>query len=799
MRRNFVWSLVAFAALFALGNTAAAQPEGSCKDSPWQGGVAYPAHWNGAALPLDVMREYLDMKWPQRAIEAADPFPAREMIAAIAALKDRTPPKGELLSFEMYVPPGGPQPPYEYTYDEAAGHYRARNFAEAMPLFDAIVSDKRSPYRAAAAYSAARAALMRGRYEDGIGRLDRLIDDPQLVEFRAAALKLVGTLQYQHGSAPLIAARFAQIAYLVSASPQMVCRYPALVPVIAEARDDLAWLESQKSPDPREATRDPPISYVMDSLAPSMPYVDLLRVTGSPTPYDHDFGWADDLSFIAPPESRLRGHIQRMRDRPNEGAYDSSPVSARAKELTAHARARWKATRNVLWAFALAGRSADVADVAIVREALASLATKPATPEQRLSNLFLRRHLTAQGARILLMAGHADQAIALLREQLTTIKHIKDIEFPGWYRGSDTGRWSTSFVLNGGVRWLLQRRDLAGARKWAKDAAAVLDADSNLFGLKLRPDVQLEVLLAVSPAELVTATLAEGRTSYGGGEALFAVADLLPAKTLVNMSAEPRVARDIRRALLAAGWTRLHLLGRDDEARALLPRVRELFPELAGDIDDIANAWFSFTRDHAITRMLLRAPGFLPRSRWFKPGRLQQGIFAIDGQNPSDGNWWCPLDLSLLKTEMLFEYYAHPLRTPSLHVGRYGSYTSLPQSNRAAAVAQADQLIAWHPLFKAMDNPELEALSRIESGPKLLSERAVAWASWSNWLTWVSGFDKHLPETLHLAVRSTRYGCRRNGPHGTYSRTAFEYLHDHYPSSEWTKKTPFWFDKQRRF
>ncbi|MEQ1867839.1 MAG: hypothetical protein ABL996_24735, partial [Micropepsaceae bacterium] len=188
---------------------------------------------------------------------------------------------------------------------------------------------------------------------------------------------------------------------------------------------------------------------------------------------------------------------------------------------------------------------------------------------------------------------------------------------------------------------------------------------------------------------------------------------------------------------------------------------------------------------------------FLPRARWFKRGWLQQGIFAVDGQNPSDGNWWCPLDTSAIKTEMLFGFYADPLRAPRAQGFWFGSYYSLPKSDRTTGVAQADQLIAWHPLLRLIDKSELEALSHVQSGPKILSERAVAWASWSNWLTWASGLDKDLPETLHLAVRATRFGCRRSGAHGAYSRAAFEYLHDHYPSSDWTKKTPFWFNEQK--
>jgi hypothetical protein len=45
---------------------------------------------------------------------------------------------------------------------------------------------------------------------------------------------------------------------------------------------------------------------------------------------------------------------------------------------------------------------------------------------------------------------------------------------------------------------------------------------------------------------------------------------------------------------------------------------------------------------------------------------------------------------------------------------------------------------------------------------------------------------------LHYFVRATRYGCvdKSIGPN---SKRAFDLLHNKYPNSEWTKKTPYWF------
>jgi hypothetical protein len=799
MSGRLVSVLAVAAAVFGVSaSLAAAQEQKSCDAaatlaSPYDG-----QYWSGANLPFTTLREHLDLRWSQRAIETADLFPAREMIEAAAALAGEPPPDASAFRlFETYVSPGGDEQPYATAYVEAAVDYRQGSFARAIPAFDAVVADRKSPYRAAAAYSAARAALLLGRTEDGIKRLDRLIDDPHLAEFRSAALKLVGTLHYQYRTAPLLAARFAQIKYLLSVPPILICRYPFLAPLVKEAQDDLAWLQTQKSEDPRAATDGPPVTPVMDVLGRTSPFVDVLRVLWAPTPYALDYGWLDDFSFVDWKDSRLR---TKLLYREKYANYDPAPVMMRAKDLTAHARTRWRETKNVLWAYALARRTADVADVEILKQAIAALGETPPTAEARSSNLLLRRSLTAQATRVLLMAGRTDDAIALLETQIETITRLRQISYRGWYGNDNPPVWATSFVLNGGIRLFLQRRDLKAANDWAARASKVLDYDSPYYGLKVQPAVQLKVLLAASPKELASAVAEDGRLSWGGAESLLAVADLLPADAMVEMAQGPNVPPDVRRALLAAGWTRTYLLGREDKALALLPQVRTLFPELKGDVDDIAGASFEFSRKHAITRMLLRAPGFHPRARWLHRARgTKADIFSVATGNPSDGNWWCPLDTALLKADMGLDYIAKPLNNSPVSMAWYDSYFARPPEDRARLVAFADEFIAWHPLFKLIDEEELDALSRIDSGPKMLTEQTVAWAEWSNVITWALGFDEALPETLHLAVRSTRYGCRRNGPHGAYSRAAFNYLHDRYPSSEWTRKTPYWFDAVRPY
>jgi hypothetical protein len=52
--------------------------------------------------------------------------------------------------------------------------------------------------------------------------------------------------------------------------------------------------------------------------------------------------------------------------------------------------------------------------------------------------------------------------------------------------------------------------------------------------------------------------------------------------------------------------------------------------------------------------------------------------------------------------------------------------------------------------------------------------------------------DARVPQALHLVVRATRYGCT-NEETSRLSKAAFEFLHEHYPQSEWAGRTKYYY------
>jgi len=87
---------------------------------------------------------------------------------------------------------------------------------------------------------------------------------------------------------------------------------------------------------------------------------------------------------------------------------------------------------------------------------------------------------------------------------------------------------------------------------------------------------------------------------------------------------------------------------------------------------------------------------------------------------------------------------------------------------------------------RSVARKEWEALMKLDAAPSWMASQVLDWAK-------AHPEDPRIPEALHLAVRATRYGCDDQHT-ASYSKAAFELLHRRYPKSEWTRKTPFWFE-----
>lgn len=86
---------------------------------------------------------------------------------------------------------------------------------------------------------------------------------------------------------------------------------------------------------------------------------------------------------------------------------------------------------------------------------------------------------------------------------------------------------------------------------------------------------------------------------------------------------------------------------------------------------------------------------------------------------------------------------------------------------------------------RAQANAEVAKLNAAGNAPNWMAAQTLTFAQ-------RHPQDPRIPEALYLVVHATRFGCT-DSQTGDFSRRAFDLLHTRYPSSEWTKKTPYWF------
>ncbi|MEP7353234.1 MAG: hypothetical protein ABI824_08395, partial [Acidobacteriota bacterium] len=89
------------------------------------------------------------------------------------------------------------------------------------------------------------------------------------------------------------------------------------------------------------------------------------------------------------------------------------------------------------------------------------------------------------------------------------------------------------------------------------------------------------------------------------------------------------------------------------------------------------------------------------------------------------------------------------------------------------------------PAIREEADAEWKQLAAVPTGPNWLGAQTLAFAE-------KNPNDPRIPEALYRVVRATRLGCSDRAT-GDFSKRAFDLLHRRYPTSEWTKKTPFWF------
>jgi hypothetical protein len=208
--------------------------------------------------------------------------------------------------------------------------------------------------------------------------------------------------------------------------------------------------------------------------------------------------------------------------------------------------------------------------------------------------------------------------------------------------------------------------------------------------------------------------------------------------------------------LAQATWLRAALLGDTKTADELAPILAKLLPEAAELLIKYLSTTEAEEKKFAAIYAWLKTPGLEPV--------VDTGLgreAPLHQQDVYRDNWWCGSS------------YVPTTPEENREVVQFTATTTAPAPRflSAAEVAQGER--------------EAQSLRTLGAAPNYISREVIQWAN-------SHPTDPRVPEALHLAVRTTRYGCTdKESPR--WSKAAFDVLHRKYPTSTWAKKTPYWF------
>ncbi|HSK63828.1 MAG TPA: hypothetical protein VK893_08310 [Pyrinomonadaceae bacterium] len=210
-----------------------------------------------------------------------------------------------------------------------------------------------------------------------------------------------------------------------------------------------------------------------------------------------------------------------------------------------------------------------------------------------------------------------------------------------------------------------------------------------------------------------------------------------------------------RRDLAQAAWLRAALLGDTATADELAQTLANLIPELAPLLKNYQSATQPDDKKSAAIYAWLKFPGLEPVVD-IGYGRET----PLSEQDSYRDNWWCR------------SYFVPGTPEESSKVVYFTAVKGPPPAFLSPSEVRQGA-------------NEATTLKALGTAPNYIARQVIEWAN-------RRPNDPRVPEALHLAVRTTRYGCTDKET-ARWSKAAFDVLHRNFPNSSWAKKTPYWF------
>jgi hypothetical protein len=214
---------------------------------------------------------------------------------------------------------------------------------------------------------------------------------------------------------------------------------------------------------------------------------------------------------------------------------------------------------------------------------------------------------------------------------------------------------------------------------------------------------------------------------------------------------------NLRKDVATAAFARAALVDDNDTAGQAASVMQEYYPQMKEFVIAYQRATTPQARRFAAAFLSLKFPGVRPF--------VSAGIgrtSPIDGIDSYRDNYWC--------TE------------PPVPQSVPFSSEDPQEANKKQPVVAPDFLKA----SQALGARQFAAVQALGTAPNYFCKTAIEWAT-------ANPNDPRSPEALHLAVRSTRYGCTDTET-GKLSKAAFDLLHKRYPNTKWANATKYWFN-----
>jgi hypothetical protein len=676
---------------------------------------------------------------------------------------------------EIPVAPAGKRVPArargDYLYQMGSWHFYRNEFEQALGFYRSVAAMKTTPMRPRAAYMVARTLAEMNNLDAAYAMTETILADRKLHDVHDITTNYRFVMMHPTHAisstgratiSPLLAKRhLAWLLNLLSVSSDKPARHERARSEFEDAMSQLSfyfpalgsannvdwWLDPPKDLSPRMSA--------VAEFAPKIEMIDWMQARVAYNVFDVDWLWA----------LHAQNHIYWTQN----------------QNLVVHEMEQWQRTGNGAW-LELAIRRVHHADpMATVLSRLVRPYIQDKAETETIEYRQWRFVLWQHALRIALGQGQLREAINLVshHREMATVLDYRAADYQS-IRAASLDYYST---INAALRWLTYTGDIAGAR----ELLALFSGNLATDWLYLS---NWKALLAIDEQSFLTVGQAQFRFTSGVYRPFWReMLNLVSGATLEKLVREDNIPQEERTMMAATLLVRSILLNKPNaEIDRLAAIAAKHNPLLREDI-------LSSTATHERIRyfsLLLRHPRFRPTPLLEYAPSLGSGgsaktdfTDAIDVYNHNDNNWWCRLNEDSYENRVRRLVEISPAASQLLAVTDSHDELSPYLANQSA-------LLANHPYRQLIDRAELDALKNIPSAPEYLGTSINEFEQNQDTATTPEEKNRRAAN-LHRVVRTTRYGCNRDGSHTVYSRDAFQLLHKRYSDTPWATATPHWF------